>query len=169
MLVPTRIRPILLVLIVLPTIVPAPVSAAALSTTGRGHGVRITLSVPIGSYRRGWWVDATVRVTNISGRPVILRGYPQTCDSSGYNGSNPIVYERTSTGRTLYPPKARHIVPCRPPMPFTLRPGQTASQLLYVPARAPYLSASVVLLASGPRGRRAVVHVGTPRLHIRIH
>jgi hypothetical protein len=160
---------LLLLFLSLPAIIPSPVSAAPLSVSGRGWGVRITLSLPTASYRRDWWVDARVRVTNISRRAVVLSGFPQTCDSSGYNGSNPIVYERTGAGRTVYPPKARHIVPCRPPIPFAMKPGQTVQQLLYVPARAPYLSASVLLLAQGKNKRRIVLHVATPRIRIRIH
>lgn len=150
--------------------VPADAATAArpLATSGRGYGARITLSLPNSVYQREEWIDAAVRVRNVSRRPIYVNGYPQTCWTAGYNGANPVVVEQTAGGRTIYPPKARHVVACNRPVPFPVMPGRSVRQMIYAPARAPYLFASVLLKVRGKHGKLTAVRIRTPRVRIKI-
>lgn len=160
-----------LLLLLLTSAIPTSASAPArqASVAGQGYGARVTLSVPKTSYRRDWYIDAAVRVRNISRRAIYLNGYPQTCWRKEYNGNNPIVQELTRKGRTVYPPRLKRTIPCRPPHRFRVPPRRSVRQLIYAPARAPYLVASVLLQTKGRYGRWRTVRVKTHRLHITVH
>lgn len=138
----------------------------SLSVSSTARGVRISLSVPKQLYHRGSWIDAVVKVKNVSRAQVRLNGYPQSCWEQASNGANPTVQEQDPKGRWVYPPKLAHVPPCRPPAPFTIRPGKTVRTLIYAPARAQYLIAVVSLRVRGRHGKSRAVAVRTPRLHI---
>ena len=129
------------------------------------HGVRITLTARPGPYPRNVIVAAAVRVTNVSRRTIRLYGYPATCWWNGSGGSNPLVLVRSGSGAIVFPPKPVKKIHCPAPRPFALPPHHSRRQMLYVPARGPWLQGSVKLLAT--HSRRSIT-VSSPRLRIRV-
>lgn len=137
--------------------------AAERSVSAVSHGVRITLNASTGPYQRDHFVDAAVRVTNVSRSKLRLYGYPATCWWNGSGGSNPLVLVRSQSGAIVFPPRAKTRLHCPAPRPFALYPHRSVRQMLYIPARGPWLQASVKLLWSR---RGSTITVSSPRLKI---
>jgi hypothetical protein len=116
--------------------------SAAMTVTGSGHGLRVTLTVAAGTFPRDALVVGRVRVDNTSNAPINLRGPVPTCGAN-----NPWLEVVGGHGRRLYPPalKSYFQPPCKVTPAISIEPGQSLVRRQYAILRASRIRAAVTL------------------------
>ncbi|HZU13892.1 MAG TPA: hypothetical protein VFB58_13705 [Chloroflexota bacterium] len=139
----------------------SPVRAASpsrLVTSASGHGVRLTVSFPRHPYPLGQEAVAAVRLTNLTGRPIPLKGDPFIC-----LGANPAVIPVTADGRTSYPnPDPGPYCPMHPTHAIPAR--RTLVTTIHFTLGRPWVVGQVTILLASRHG--AAFTLRTPLLRL---